>query len=857
MVVAAAQRGTIVSVEGLFHNLPVRRRELERNIKREWQKVIALLGQYACIQTNVRLSVSQQPTKGKRVALFSTKGNPTTRENIINIFGAKTMATLTPLDLHMEMQPTTGFRPDATAASTSAIVNKVSVVGHISRPTPGDGRKTPDRQMFFVNGRPCGLPQFAKTFNEVYRSYNNSQSPFIFADVQLDIQMYDVNVSPDKRSILLHDQGRLLDTLRASLIAIFDSHDCAVPVSQVGKDNRGSDSHDGVARPITPSFINSKPRTDETAGNSDESTLVESSQHHAATNVSHMWCRPGNDQNLISQWLEMDMSTSSSTQPVSGRVSRRRGSNINPAIGMASNTHGASPSAHVFAAPVEDSLYLSRPAVESTSQPADNNPEKTGPTSHSTPSSVHSLTDDDGLGERSDVRAVQPLRLGDRGPRRAHSFLYPPRRMAMTIPTTGDKSPTKDGSFFLEVSDGFGNCHQPRGGEASSEGNGLSSRSTVDEEGALAASAGEMRPTRPAEDSSTIRDNLHDGPKFQSGDLGSKSNVSEATSTQSTTAILPTEGSSRHGSVSSDAAPQTRPSDAGHRRSNMLWQAALQVDHDEENIRSRMDYLESQRWSGDGAIPEAIPVEDISAPDAESKLTLTISRSDFSTMRVIGQFNMGFIIAVRPASPGSAASRGTQYDELLIIDQHASDEKYNFERLQNTTVVQSQRLVHPKKVQLTALEEEIVMENLAAIEANGFQVAVDTSGRSPVGSRCEVLALPLSRETIFSLDDLEELIAMLGDKQADSDHVPRPSKVRKMFAMRACRSSVMIGKALTRNQMCSLVRQMGELDKPWNCPHGRPTMRHLCRVQTCDEKRWAGDTTTCSAAAWQSYATGH
>lgn len=87
--VVAAQKGTTVVVEKLFHNLPVRRRELERNIKREWQKVIALLNQYACILTGLKFTVSQQPSKGKRIILFSTKGNATTRENIINIFSAK------------------------------------------------------------------------------------------------------------------------------------------------------------------------------------------------------------------------------------------------------------------------------------------------------------------------------------------------------------------------------------------------------------------------------------------------------------------------------------------------------------------------------------------------------------------------------------------------------------------------------------------------------------------------------------------------------------------------------------------------------------------------------------------------
>ncbi len=40
--------------------------------------------------------------------------------------------------------------------------------------------------MFFVNGRPCGLPQVAKAFNEIYKSYSVAQSPFIMADLRMD-----------------------------------------------------------------------------------------------------------------------------------------------------------------------------------------------------------------------------------------------------------------------------------------------------------------------------------------------------------------------------------------------------------------------------------------------------------------------------------------------------------------------------------------------------------------------------------------------------------------------------------------------------------------------------------------------
>lgn len=58
----------------------------------------------------------------------------------------------------------------------------------------------------------------------------------------------------------------------------------------------------------------------------------------------------------------------------------------------------------------------------------------------------------------------------------------------------------------------------------------------------------------------------------------------------------------------------------------------------------------------------------------------------------------------------------------------------------------------------------------------------------------------------------------------------RLPKARAMFASRACRSSIMIGKALDKGQMERVVAKMATIEQPWNCPHGRPTMRHLADV---------------------------
>lgn len=201
--VVASQRGTTVVVENLFMNLPVRRRELEKNIKREYGKVVGLLQAYACISTNTKIVVSNMMAKGKKVVVFATKGNPTTRENIANVYGAKALPGLVALDLKFDLKPTrlmqsgTGWViPFRTAFLSKTYRNRfsshkrVQVLGHVSRPIFGEGRQAPDRQMFFVNGRPCVLPQVSKVFNEVYKSYNLSQSPFIFSDIVLDTSGY-------------------------------------------------------------------------------------------------------------------------------------------------------------------------------------------------------------------------------------------------------------------------------------------------------------------------------------------------------------------------------------------------------------------------------------------------------------------------------------------------------------------------------------------------------------------------------------------------------------------------------------------------------------------------------------------
>ncbi|KAF8881692.1 MutL C terminal dimerization domain-containing protein [Gymnopilus junonius] len=233
--------------------------------------------------------------------------------------------------------------------------------------------------------------------------------------------------------------------------------------------------------------------------------------------------------------------------------------------------------------------------------------------------------------------------------------------------------------------------------------------------------------------------------------------------------------------------------------------------------------------------------DDASAVDA---LARVIEKKDFAEMDVVGQFNLGFIVVRRRQShsvvvgggddnldsgPGSVEADAA-LDDLFIVDQHAADEKYNFETLQATTKIQSQKLFKPRSLELTASDEMTAVENIEVLRQNGFEVEIEEEDSDGHGSRLKLTAQPVSKSTVFDMKDLEEIIHLLRDRP--SGQMVRCSKARSMFASRACRKSVMIGMPLNQQQMTTVIRHMGTMDQPWNCPHGRPTMRHLIDIKT-------------------------
>jgi len=192
-----------------------------------------------------------------------------------------------------------------------------------------------------------------------------------------------------------------------------------------------------------------------------------------------------------------------------------------------------------------------------------------------------------------------------------------------------------------------------------------------------------------------------------------------------------------------------------------------------------------------------------------------------------------------------------------------------FELFQKSTTLKVQPLVRPLTMTISVAEELVILDHLELFRSNGFHLTVDSS--APAGCRLKVDAVPYSKGVMFGVEDIQELASIIADSRDKSTlmvknedifsrglslgnvsesvgsggtgvgggvieetsidvlqgRVRSIPKLVTVFASRACRSAVMIGTTLSAPQMNRIVGRMANVEQPWNCPHGRPTMRHL------------------------------
>ncbi|GAA0246148.1 DNA mismatch repair endonuclease MutL [Haladaptatus pallidirubidus] len=177
-------------------------------------------------------------------------------------------------------------------------------------------------------------------------------------------------------------------------------------------------------------------------------------------------------------------------------------------------------------------------------------------------------------------------------------------------------------------------------------------------------------------------------------------------------------------------------------------------------------------------------------------------------MRVLGQLHDTYVAAETP-------------DGLVLIDQHAADERVNYERLRekfegDTT---TQVLASSVEFELTAAEAALFDEYEEALARLGFHAALTGERTVEVTTVPAVLSETLSSELLR--DVLGEFVS------TDSDERDRNSAAAvadTLISDLACYPSITGNTSLREGDVVSLLSALDNCDNPYACPHGRPVI---------------------------------
>ncbi|WP_251341814.1 DNA mismatch repair endonuclease MutL [Haloplanus halophilus] len=163
-------------------------------------------------------------------------------------------------------------------------------------------------------------------------------------------------------------------------------------------------------------------------------------------------------------------------------------------------------------------------------------------------------------------------------------------------------------------------------------------------------------------------------------------------------------------------------------------------------------------------------------------------------------------------------------DELLVIDQHAAHERINYERLREA--VESEAV--PSKPLDPPATLSLAPDEAAAVEAHADELAALGFDAAPFGGgTVRVRAVPAPFGRVAAPESLRDALDALRD---GADAEGRDA----LLADLACHPSLKAGDDASDDEAAALVSRLGACDRPFACPHGRPTVlaigaEHLAR----------------------------
>ena len=158
-------------------------------------------------------------------------------------------------------------------------------------------------------------------------------------------------------------------------------------------------------------------------------------------------------------------------------------------------------------------------------------------------------------------------------------------------------------------------------------------------------------------------------------------------------------------------------------------------------------------------------------------------------------------------------------DELEIYDQHIIHERILYEELKDkfyNRKLESQQLLIPQKIEVTAVEKSIISENQEIFSEFGFDI--DQFSDNEMLLR----AVPAFdfREDVKNV--LQKLLEDLKNENEIKDL--RENIIISM----SCKGAVKAGQRLDMGEMRNMVRRLHEVGK-YTCPHGRPIIVKLTK----------------------------
>ncbi|RWS24142.1 mismatch repair endonuclease PMS2-like isoform X5, partial [Leptotrombidium deliense] len=217
---AARQIGTTVTIHNLFSNYPVRRKQLMETCKKEFQKMIQLITPYCLAFTDIQIQC-RKIDRNKRTDVLCVTANNSIQSNIIQLFGHSQYESIQNfVKCVISPEILQEFDINETLKQKQ---DSIQITGFISKCDNGCCRSSPDRQFFIVNNRPVEFKRLKKLVNDVYSSFLKNHYPFVLLKIEIPQNRVDVNITPDKRTLMIENEQLILAIVKSSLLNMYDN----------------------------------------------------------------------------------------------------------------------------------------------------------------------------------------------------------------------------------------------------------------------------------------------------------------------------------------------------------------------------------------------------------------------------------------------------------------------------------------------------------------------------------------------------------------------------------------------------------------------------------------------------------